>query len=224
MQDYTWRRAFILTIPILLGYIPLAIAYAVMWTQNGLPALWALAASIFLYAGAMQFLLAGLLVNGTSLGAVALATLAVNLRLIFYGFSFPTAAYRGRPLLLAYSIFALTDEAYSLIAPMGRDTDPRLIARIEALCQLYWIGGTALGLLLGQIIPPALTGFEFALTALFIILAQSHSYYRERRPAQAYGLIAILIALATVSDRNVLATAITILLALLCLSPRKTAA
>ena len=30
MQDYTWRRAFILTIPILLGYIPLAIAYAVM--------------------------------------------------------------------------------------------------------------------------------------------------------------------------------------------------
>ena len=47
MQDYTWRRAFILTIPILLGYIPLAIAYAVMWTQNGLPALWALAASVF---------------------------------------------------------------------------------------------------------------------------------------------------------------------------------
>ena len=224
MTDYTWRRAFILTIPILLGYIPLAIAYAVMWTQNGLPALWALAASVFLYAGAMQFLLAGLLVNGTSLGAVALATLAVNLRLIFYGFSFPTAAYRGRPLLLAYSIFALTDEAYSLIAPMGRDTDPRLIARIEALCQLYWIGGTALGLLLGQIIPPALTGFEFALTALFIILAQSHSYYRERRPAQAYGLIAILIALATVSDRNVLATAIAILLALLCLTPRKTIA
>ena len=30
MTDYTWRRAFILTIPILLGYIPLAIAYAVM--------------------------------------------------------------------------------------------------------------------------------------------------------------------------------------------------
>ena len=30
MQDYTWRRAFILTIPILLGYIPLAIAYAVV--------------------------------------------------------------------------------------------------------------------------------------------------------------------------------------------------
>jgi len=127
-------------------------------------------------------------------------------------------------LLLAYSIFALTDEAYSLIAPMGRDTDPRLITRIEALCQLYWISGTALGLLLGQIIPPALTGFEFALTALFLILAQSHSYYRERRPAQAYGLITILIALATVSERNVLATAIAILLALLCLSPRKTAA
>ena len=204
--------------------VGLAIAYAVMWTQNGLPALWALVASTFLYAGAMQFLLAGLLATGTSLGAVALATLAVNLRLIFYGFSFPTAAYRGRPLLLAYSIFALTDEAYSLIAPMGRDTDPRLIARIEALCQLYWIGGTALGLLLGQIIPPTLTGFEFALTALFIILAQSHSYYRERRPAQAYGLIAILIALATVSDRNVLAAAIAILLALLCLTPRKTIA
>ena len=221
MQDYTWRRAFVLTIPILLGYIPLAIAYAVMWVQNGLSALWALAASVFVYAGAMQFLLAGLLTSSTSLGAVAVATLAVNLRFIFYGFSFPTASYRGRPLLLAYSIFALTDETYSLIAPMSRDTDPRLIARIEALCQLYWVGGTALGLLLGQIIPPSLTGFEFALTALFLILAQSHSYYRERRPAQIYGCIAILIALVTVSDRNTLATAIAILLALLCFSPRK---
>ena len=75
MQVSSWRRAFTLTIPILLGYIPLAIAYAVMWTQSGLPALWALAASVFVYAGAMQFLLVGLLASGVSPGAVALATL-----------------------------------------------------------------------------------------------------------------------------------------------------
>ena len=118
MTDYTWRRAFILTIPIMLGYIPLAIAYAVMWTQNGLPALWALVASTFLYAGAMQFLLAGLLATGTSLGAVALATLAVNLRLIFYGFSFPTAAV----LVSALITFALRAFPF-LLARIARRYD-----------------------------------------------------------------------------------------------------
>ena len=219
MTDYTWRRAFILTIPIMLGYIPLAIAYAVMWTQNGLPALWALVASTFLYAGAMQFLLAGLLATGTSLGAVALATLAVNLRLTFYGFIIPVAAYRGRPLQLTYSVHALTDETYSLISQLGDEATPQLITRIELLAQLYWVSGTAIGLLLGQIIPPQIVGFEFALTALFLILAQNHSYHRERHRVQLYGCIATLIALATVSDRNVLAVAIAILLVCLCLAP-----
>lgn len=219
MQVSSWRRAFTLTIPILLGYIPLAIAYAVMWTQSGLPALWALAASVFVYAGAMQFLLVGLLASGVSPGAVALATLAVNLRLTFYGFIIPVAAYRGRPLQLAYSVHALTDETYSLISQLGDEATPQLITRIELLAQLYWVGGTAIGLLLGQIIPPQIIGFEFALTALFLILTQNHCYHRERHRVQLYGLVATLIALATVSDRNVLAVAIAILLVFLCLAP-----
>ena len=219
MQDSSWRRAFVLTIPLLLGYTPLAIAYAVMWVQNGLPPLWALAASLFLYAGAMQFLLVGLLVSGVNPGAVALATLAVNLRLTFYGFIIPVAAYRGRPLQLAYSVHALTDETYSLISQLGDEATPQLITRIELLAHTYWVSSTAIGLLLGQIIPPQIVGFEFALTALFLILAQNHCYHRERHRVQLNGLVATLIALATVSDRNVLAVAIAILLVFLCIAP-----
>ncbi|MDO4642337.1 MAG: AzlC family ABC transporter permease [Cardiobacteriaceae bacterium] len=216
-----WRQACLSTLPIMFGYIPLSMAFAVMWMQNGLPAIWAIVSSIFLYAGSMQFLLAGLLVNDTDITAVALATVAVNLRLIFYGFSYPTAAFRGKPLQLVYGIFALTDEVYSLIAPMGRNADARLIWRMEALCHLYWLIGTSVGLLAGQLIPPQIVGFDFALVALFLILAQGHFYYRQRRMALILGLAAILLALGTVSQNNILAAAIAFLLLFLSFYPRK---
>ena len=66
------REALRLTFPIMMDYIPLGLAFVVTWVQQGLPWWAAIAASVFLYAGSMQFLLVGLLAASVDLGAVLL--------------------------------------------------------------------------------------------------------------------------------------------------------
>ena len=69
-----------LGLPILIGYVPLGIAYGVLAVKNGIPAMWAVAMSVFVFAGAGQFIAAGMIGGGASIPAVALANLMVNLR------------------------------------------------------------------------------------------------------------------------------------------------
>lgn len=217
--------AFRQTLPVLMGYVPLGMAFAVYWSQQGLPWWGAVLASLVLYAGSMQFLLVGLLAAGADLGGIALAALAVNLRHIFYGLSFPQQAFAGHPWALSYAVFALTDEAYSLISQYGGRADYRHIVLIQGLCHAYWCVGTIAGLMIGALLPPYVIGFDFALAALFVVLAQNHFYRRERRALLALGAIAALLALIAVQlgllpARQTLAAAIAVLLVLLWIAPR----
>lgn len=215
-----WSQALVLTVPVMMGYVPLGMAFAVLWVQNDLPWQYALLASVVLYAGAMQFLLAGLLAAGAGLAEIAIATVAVNMRHIFYGLSYPRTAFAKQDKRLLYGIFALTDEAYSLVANLGEETSATLIVRIQLLCQLYWLLGTVLGLLVGMIIPATWVGFDFALAALFIVLTQHHFYHRQRRVAMMMGLVAIAFSLLAFSQQQ-LSIAIVVLLGLLYFHPRE---
>ncbi|MCF0160097.1 MAG: AzlC family ABC transporter permease, partial [Bacteroidaceae bacterium] len=102
----------------------------------------------------------------------ALTTLLVNARHLFYGISF-VDAYRKmktRP----YMIFSLTDETYSVLCGC-KNEDPQETHRdawfwISILHQSYWILGSVLGALLGQMLPIDFTGIDFAMTALFVVI------------------------------------------------------
>lgn len=214
------------SIPVLMGYVPLGMAFAVYWSQQGLPWWGSLLASVFLYAGSMQFLMVGLLAAGVDLAAIAVATFAVNLRLAFYGLSYPAQVFAGHPLALSYAVFSLTDESFSLLSQSDDPPDYRAIVLLQALCQVYWLVGTVIGLGLGALIPPQVVGFDFALAALFVILAQHHYYRRERRPLLLLGALAIVAALVLVrlqwlDGRQALAVAIAMLLMLLFFVPRQ---
>ena len=76
-----------MTAPVAMGYIPLGMVFGFLFVQAG--GAWWLAAlaSLVVYAGAAQYMMTPLLAVGTPLGALALATLIVNLRHIFYGLS-----------------------------------------------------------------------------------------------------------------------------------------
>ncbi len=219
MIDMPWRRAMTLSLPVFMGYLPLGMAFAVLWVQQGLPWQYALLSSVMIYAGAIQFLLVGLFAAGADWATIALTTLAVNIRHIFYGLSYPMAALRGHPVGRVYAIFSLTDEAYSLVAQQGEDTDGCLLIAVQLLCQGYWIAGTLLGLWLGMIIPASVIGFDFALSALFVVLAQAHFYHRDRRFTMLLGLVAVVLALGLFQDQ-VLSMAIVFFMVMLVAYPR----
>ena len=170
MIIHTGKIAFLHTIPVMTGYLFLGFGFGIILQQNGYGILWALAMSLFIYAGSMQYVGVGLLTGGASLLTAALTTLMVNARHLFYGISM-IDAYKGTGKKKPYLIFALTDETYSLVSqPLPEGTDGTWYCFLVSLFdQCYWVVGSALGALAGKL-PLDFTGIDFALTALFITI------------------------------------------------------
>lgn len=170
MNKQIWKLALVRTLPVMTGYLVLGLGFGILAQQNGYGIWWGLAMSLFIYAGSMQYLLVGLLTGGASLLSTALATLMVNARHLFYGISM-VDAYQNAGKKKPYMIFALTDETYSLVCkldlPDGMNPHSYCFA-VSLLDQCYWVAGTCLGALVGQILPFDATGIDFAMTALFV--------------------------------------------------------
>lgn len=165
------KRAFPRTIPVLAGYLFLGIAYGVALKARGFGPEWALLISATIYAGSMQFAMLPLMTQPFAPVTTALMTLLVNARHIFYGLSM-LKSYEGTGKYKPYLIFSLTDETYSLNclgAPPDVDKGQWFTA-ISVMDHAYWVTGSVLGGLLGQILPFDLTGIDFAMTALFTVI------------------------------------------------------
>ena len=169
-NSHLLRRAFVVTLPVMAGYVVLGTGFGILFQSKGYGILWAMAMSLFVYAGSMQYLAVDLLTGGVGLLAAALTTLMVNARHLFYGISM-IGKYQNMGPYKPYLIFGLTDETYSLNCndlPEDIGNAPRYYFLVTILNQIYWVLGTALGSLLGQIIPFSTEGIDFSLTALFI--------------------------------------------------------
>ncbi|KSZ57933.1 branched-chain amino acid ABC transporter permease [Rhodococcus pyridinivorans KG-16] len=184
-----------------LGLIPLGLAFGVVLTQGGFDWWWAPIFSTVIYAGSMEFLAIGLIATVTPLASVAAATLLVNFRHVFYGLSFPLHRIRSR-LGRLYGVYALTDESYAIVAPKAREqlTGTRILT-VQVLCQLMWVVSGTVGALIGAVLPEGLAGLEFALTALFAVLAIDAFRANRDVPAPVIALVCGLVALLVAKEQ-----------------------
>lgn len=162
------KNAFYATIPVMAGYLVLGIGFGMVLRTRGYGILWALAMSVFIYAGSMQYVAIDLLTGGVSLITAAVATLAVNARHLFYSISM-IDKYKNQKRK-NFLIFTLTDETYSLVCsevPNGADASSYYFY-VSLFDYIYWIGGSAIGSVLGSVLPIRTEGVDFALTALFL--------------------------------------------------------
>ena len=170
----------------MMGYIVLGIGFGILFEKNGYGFWWAVAMSVFIFAGSMQYVAVGLITGGASLISTALTTLMVNARHLFYGVSMINK-YKGTGWKKPYLMFGLTDETYSLVCsgdyPEGED--PHWYCFLVTLCnQFYWVIGTAMGSLIGSAITFNTAGIDFAMTALFVtIFVEQWLTTKEHRPA-----------------------------------------
>ena len=167
-------QAFYKSLPVMAGYVVLGIGFGILLRSAGYGLVWALAMSILIYAGAMQYVGVGLLTGGASIITAILTTVMVNARHLFYSISM-IDRYKGAGKYKPYLIFALTDETYSLLCdgktPEG--ADPHQFRFLVFLFnQCFWVAGSAAGSLLGTVLPFSTMGIEFSMTALFIINSQ----------------------------------------------------
>ena len=183
----TVKKAFTATIPVMTGYLVLAIGFGILLKTKGYGVGWSLAMSGFIYAGSMQYLAIDLLCGGASLLTTAVTTLMVNARHLFYGISM-VERYADTGKKKPYLIFALTDETYSLVCSeesvKGIKEPKEYYFLVSIFNQSYWVAGSVIGSLLGNIIPFNVEGIDFALTALFVtIFVEQWLTTEEHRPA-----------------------------------------
>jgi 4-azaleucine resistance transporter AzlC len=185
--DDTVLSTLKLVAPVGLGLFPLGIGFGVLIIHAGLPWWWAPLSTGLIYAGSLEFLLIPMALAATPLAAVAATALVVNSRHVFYALSFPLHRVRGR-LARTYATFGVTDEAYALTAgPQAQTWTTKRIVVLQLLLQGFWVAGATMGALAGTRLPlDRLQGLDFALTALFVVLAIEG--YRATRDLGTAGL------------------------------------
>lgn len=202
------KQAFLRTIPVMMGYLVLGVAFGLLLQKAGYHWVWALGISLFVFAGSMQFVLVGLLSQNASLTTVAVTTLLVNSRHLFYGLSF-IERFKAMGKRGLYMVFSLTDETYALLCAVGdvgtvEDRD-RLSWWMALLDQSYWVTGSVVGAVLGSHITLDITGIDFAMTALFTVIFVEQWIAAKTRLQAIIGMACAIVSLVLLgSDRFLL--------------------
>ena len=198
MDRRAFAAAFPRTVPVMLGYLALGAAFGLLMDAAGYGFLWSGLMSAAVYAGSAQFLGVDFLASLASLGSAAVMTFLLNFRHMVYGLSM-LEKYRGAGLRKFYLIFSLTDETYALLstARVPPGIPPRdFYLAVSLLDQLYWVAGSVAGGLLGAALPIDTAGADFAMTALFLVIALGQWEDQSRGGSHLPALIGAGAALA----------------------------
>lgn len=198
--------ALSLTAPVAMGYIPLGTVFGFLFVQAGAPWWLAILASVFVYAGAAQYMMIPMIAAGLSVGTIAVATLIVNLRHVFYGLSLLNK-FPQRKILRWYMIFALTDETYSVLTTIPETTSDKNKALIALFNHFWWISGTAIGAIIGAQAKIALVGLDFVLAALFAVLTVEQ-WRTKKSPAPLWVALAAYAVAYFLAPKHALVMAI----------------
>ncbi|MCI8303380.1 MAG: branched-chain amino acid ABC transporter permease [Lawsonibacter sp.] len=219
MNRKTLAAAFPVTVPVLMGYLAIGMAFGLMLQSIGYGPLWALLMSLVIYAGSGQYLGVALLAAGASLPHVAFMTLMVNFRHLVYGLSM-LEKFRGMGARKLYMIFSLTDETYALLssarAPEGVE-EHDFFFLVALLDHSYWITGSVIGAVLGAALGFDTTGVDFAMTALFLVIAVGQWRSAGGHIPALLGGAATLVSLLLVGAEDMLLPALAIIVAALTL-------
>lgn len=181
LQPTRFSDGLLAGLPIVLGYFPIAFAFGVAATGQGLSGWEAFGLSLIIYAGAAQFLALALITSGAPLLAAAFTLIAMNLRHVLYGPALMKRAGNGAGRRHAWAwAFGLTDEVFGAalgqLARGRRFSEPFMFG-LGLAAYSSWLSGTALGAFAGG---GALAGWPvleaalgFMLPALFLALLLS---------------------------------------------------
>ena len=189
------KQAFMKSIPIMCSYIFVSMAYGMMMENAGFAWYYSLLTSLTVYTGAFQFVLITFLSSGASIVTIAVTALLMNSRQSFYSLS-----------------FLMTDETYAVNCTIeDKDENSRKEMFLVAFfSRCYWMFGAVMGGLIGQLIPFELTGIDFCMTALFIIIFIDQWEKADKHFPAVAGVLIAVIALMIFGQRAFMLPALVI--------------
>jgi len=180
------KSAFFVSLPILFAYFPVGVIYGLLFVNQGYQWWLAPIASMFIFSGAVQFLMLSAVELQVSTMQIFISALFISLRNSFYG---PGLYYRFKHFsktTVALLAFGLVDASYALLLNKPRKDikeDEKYCLWLCFFIYSYWVIGTFIGAWLSKSLASSslkTKGLDFSLTILFVIFAlQQYLKYKE---------------------------------------------
>lgn len=180
-------------VSIAIGYFPVALTFGLLAKTTGLSLLEATAMSIFVFAGAAQYISLSLITAGVAPAVIILNTFIVNIRHFLMTASLNEKMQPDARWKKALYAFGITDESFSVLAIQKEDNvRTTFAAGVIVISYGSWVVFTALGHLIGANLPAFLqAAMSIALYAMFVgLLVPS---MRGNRKVQSLAVIAAVL-------------------------------
>jgi 4-azaleucine resistance transporter AzlC len=194
MRGEILKRSIIDSAPAFFGCMSFGIAFGLLSfesTQN----MWlGPAMSLFVYAGAAQYMSLNIIATKGSLLDLSFMTFVVNFRHIFYGIPF-LDIFNKAGWKRFYLIFGITDETYSILTTSPMKGNVFYCQWVTLLTHSYWMMGTIIGSVLSTYLAIDLSFLDFTPTALFVVLTIEQAYLVKSSQPFIIGGLSLILAL-----------------------------
>ena len=157
------------SIPIVLGFIPVGIAYAIMAADAGLSEAETILMSLCVFAGASEMMAVGMIKQGAFIAAIVLATFMMNLRHVIMSTCVFEKTEKMGAIKRLFLGFFVTDESFAVITSEKDKCGFWFFASLGVTHYLAWVVGSAIGAFAANLLPQTLsTSLGISLYAMFI--------------------------------------------------------
>ncbi|GEN82951.1 autotransporter [Sporosarcina luteola] len=155
---------------IAIGYFPIALTFGLLAKTTGLSLIEATAMSMFVYAGASQYIALSLINFGVDPVTIVINTFIVNIRHFLMTASLNEKMHRAPKWVKAIYAFGITDESFSVLATRKEEKITTAFAfGVATIAYSSWVIFTAVGHVVGANLPEFLqVAMSIALYAMFI--------------------------------------------------------
>ena len=164
------------TTPLVLAAMPFGLVFGALGQANQLPEWLILGMSVFVFAGASQFIAVSLMATAAAPWVIILTVFIVNLRHMLYAISLlplvKGLSFRSRSLMS----FPLTDETFAVVInrmrpPVAPEQFKAYYIGSAVFMYLNWILCTWVGMLAGQQLPQVTEfGLDVAMVVAFVAI------------------------------------------------------
>jgi len=188
--------------PIGVAAFAFGVSFGVLARSAGMGRLAPVVMSLTTFAGSAQFAAASILAAGGGVAAAVAAAVLLNLRYGPMGLS-AASTLEGPWWRRALTAQLVVDESWAIAQRDDGRIDRHLLVGAGLLLAVGWVGGTAVGVLAGDLVAdPASLGLDAAFPALFLALLAGQIKGRSRLLAAIGGAL-IALALMPVAGPGV---------------------
>ncbi len=166
-----WLNGVKLALPIVVGYIPIGIAFGVLARKVGISAGNTMLMSLLVFAGSSQLIAVGLFMSGVSAVSIVVTTFIVNLRHLLMTAALSPYLKRWSKLEMAAFAYEVTDETFAVHSTHFYERIPPKAESfaINVTAQVSWLLGTWIGIVSSALITDVeRLALDYALPAMFI--------------------------------------------------------